>query len=56
LPNLPPAGDVVDWIDAFINNAFLDWDGYKPIPKNVIDNGALLVEFQKAVREYSEPI
>ncbi len=56
LPNLPPAGDVVDWITAFIDSAFLDWDGYQAIPKSIIDNGALLTEFQKVVKEHSEPI
>ncbi len=56
LPNLPPAGDVVDWITSKIDEVFLDWDGYKPIPKSVIDNGALLNDFKEAVKQHSEPV
>ena len=56
LPNLPPAGDVVDWITSKIDEVFLDWDGYAPIPKSVIDNGALLNDFKETVKQHSEPI
>lgn len=56
LPNLPPAGDVVDWIISKIDEVLLDWDGYEPIPKSVIDNGALLDEFKEIVKQYSEPV
>lgn len=56
LPNLPPAGDIVDWITAQIDHVLLDWDGYAPIPKSIIDNGALLAEFQKVVKEYSNSV
>ena len=52
LPNLPPAGDVVDWIASQIN----DWDGYVPIPKNIIDKGTLLDEFKAIVKQHCEPI
>lgn len=52
LPNIPPAGDVVDWIASQIN----DWDGYVPIPKNIIDDGTLLDEFKAIVKQHSEPI
>ena len=56
LPNLPPAGDVVDWITSKIDEVLLDWDGYKPIPNSVIDNGALLNDFKEAVKQHSEPV
>ncbi len=56
LPNLPLTGDIVDWITAQIDNVMLDWNGYAPIPKSVIDNGVLLAEFQKVIKEYSEPV
>lgn len=56
LPNLPLAGDVVDWITSKIGEVFLDWDGYEPIPKSVIDNGALLNDFKEAVKQHSEPV
>jgi hypothetical protein len=56
LPNLPPAGDVVDWIISKIDEVLLDWDGYEPIPKSVIENGALLNDFKEAVKQHSEPV
>lgn len=56
LPNLPPAGDVVDWIISKIDEVLLDWDGYEPIPKNVIDNGTLLNDFKEAVKQHNEPV
>lgn len=56
LPNLPPAGDVVDWLTYKINDVFLDWDGYKPIPKSIIDNGTLLNDVKEAVIQHSEPV
>ncbi|MBY0483845.1 DUF3987 domain-containing protein [Nitrosomonas sp.] len=56
LPNLPPAGDVVDWITSKIVEVLLDWDGYEPIPKSVIDNGTLLNDFKEAVKQHSEPV
>ena len=56
LPNLPPAGDVVDWITSKIDEVLLDWDGYKPIPNSIIDNGALLNDFKEAVKQHSEPL
>jgi len=56
LPNLPPAGDIVDWITSKIDEVLLDWDGYEPIPKSVIDNGTLLDEFKEIVKQHSEPI
>lgn len=56
LPNLPPAGDVVDWITSKIDEVLLDWDGYEPIPKSIIDNGALLNDFKEAIKQHSEPV
>ncbi|WP_292924988.1 DUF3987 domain-containing protein [Nitrosomonas sp.] len=56
LPNLPPAGDVVDWITSKIDEVLLDWDGYEPIPKSVIDNGALLNEFKETIKQHSKPV
>jgi len=56
LPNLPLAGDIVDWITSKIDEAFLDWDGYEPIPKSIIDNGTLLNDFKEAVKQHSEPV
>ncbi|SNX60696.1 Protein of unknown function [Nitrosomonas ureae] len=56
LPNLPPAGDIVDWITSKIDKVLLDWDGYEPIPKSIIDNGALLNDFMEAVKQHSEPV
>lgn len=52
LPNLPPAGDVVDWIASQIN----DWDGYESIPKNIIDDGTLLDKFKTIVKQHGEPV
>ena len=31
LDNLPPGGDIVDWLQGWIIN----WDGYQPIPENL---------------------
>jgi hypothetical protein len=56
LPDLPPAGDIVDWITAFIDNAQLDWDGYEPIPQSFIENGELLAAFKQEVKKCSEPV
>ncbi|MCB1984483.1 MAG: DUF3987 domain-containing protein [Burkholderiales bacterium] len=56
LPNLPPAGDIVDWLMVFIDKALLDWNGYEPIPMSFIKNGELNAELKKAIKEYSEPI
>lgn len=56
LPNLPPSGDVADWIADYINDAFLDWDGFQPVPESGVDVKALLGEFQKAVKAHSEPV
>lgn len=56
LPNLPPTGDIVDWITSKIDEVLLDWDGYEPIPKSVIDNGALLNEFKETIKQHSEPV
>lgn len=56
LPNLPAAGDIVDWITSKIDEVSLDWDGYEPIPKSIIDNGALLNGFREAVRQHSESV
>jgi hypothetical protein len=54
LPDLPQGGDVVDWIAARIDDAFLEWDGFQPVPESGIDVKALLAEFQKVVKAHSE--
>lgn len=51
LPNLPEAGDVVDWISARLNDALLDWDEFEPVP-----DAALKSELQKVVKAHSEPV
>ncbi|WP_156797092.1 hypothetical protein [Nitrosomonas sp. Is79A3] len=56
LPNLPLAGDVVDWITSKIDEVLLDWDGYEPISESILDYGALLNDFKKAVKQHSEPV
>lgn len=57
LPNLPPAGDVIDWILVFKNDdVSLDWDGYEPIPKSVTGGGILLDEFKKTVKQCCTPV
>ena len=56
LPDLPQGGDVVDWIAARIDDAFLEWDGFQPVPESGIDVKALKDEFQKTVKAYSEPV
>ncbi|MBZ0095027.1 MAG: DUF3987 domain-containing protein [Sulfuricella sp.] len=56
LPNLPQGGDVADWIAAYIDNAFLEWDDFQPVPESGIDSKALLSDFQKAVKAHSTPV
>ena len=56
LPNLPTGGDVVDWINARIEQHSLDWDGFQPVPETGIDPTALLAEFQDVVKIHSEPV
>ena len=56
LPDLPQGGDVVDWIAARIDDAFLDWDGFQPVPESGIDVKALKDEFQKTIKAHSEPV
>lgn len=56
LPNLPTAGDVADWIKAKINDALLDWDEFAPVPDTGMDMKWLNAEFQKVVKEHSEPV
>ena len=51
LPNLPEAGDVVDWISARLDEAFLDWDEFEPVPDAALKN-----ELQKVVKSNSEPV
>jgi hypothetical protein len=52
LPDLPAAGDVVDWISARITQ----WDGFQPVPVSGADTVALLAEFQAAVKTHAEPV
>jgi len=56
LPNLPLAGDVVDWMASKIDEVLLDWDGFVPIPISIIDNGTLLDKFKEIVKKDSEPV
>lgn len=56
LPGLPPAGDVADWIMAWLDNALMNWDGFQPVTECGIDTQPLLDEFRKVVKEHSEPV
>ncbi|MEP6605585.1 MAG: DUF3987 domain-containing protein [Nitrosospira sp.] len=56
IPNLPPAGDVADWIAARVDEVLLDWDGFKPVLESGIDSRALLADFNKVVEVHSEPV
>lgn len=56
LPNLPLAGDVVDLITSKIDEVLLDWDGYEPIPKSMVDNGKLMADFKAIVKQHCKPI
>jgi hypothetical protein len=56
LPSLPPSGDVADWIGLRIDNALLEWDGFKPVPEVGIDVESVLDEFQKEVKAHSQPV
>lgn len=51
LPNLPEAGDVVDWLKTRLDDALLDWDEFEPVP-----DAALKSELQKVVKAHSEPV
>ena len=51
LPNLPEAGDVVDWISARMEEAFLDWDEFEPVP-----DVALKSELQRVVKDHAKSI
>lgn len=54
LPGLPEAGDVVDWIAARVDEVFLDWDKFQPVPESGIDVKGLLGNFKQVVQAYSE--
>jgi hypothetical protein len=54
LPELPEAGDVVDWLAKRINDLLLDWDEFQPVPESGIDTRALLGDFKKTVKACSE--
>ncbi|PTQ86477.1 uncharacterized protein DUF3987 [Nitrosomonas ureae] len=56
LPNLPPAGDVIDWIISNIDEVLPNWDGYEPLPQSLIENGALLNDFKEAVQQHCKPV
>lgn len=56
LPGLPPSGDIVDWITTRINHAFMEWDGFRPVPESGIDVKALLHELHKEMEIYSEAV
>jgi hypothetical protein len=56
LPDLPPAGDVVDWIAVRIDDALMEWDGYKPVAASGIDVQALRREFEREVKAHAKPI
>ncbi len=51
LPNLPEAGDVVDWLKTRLDDALLDWDVFEPMP-----DAALKPELQNVVKAHSEPV
>jgi hypothetical protein len=50
LPELPPGGDVVDWLQARIPG----WDGFEPIPREPGDG--LLDDFLESVQSFSVPV
>ncbi|SEF42672.1 YfjI family protein [Nitrosomonas ureae] len=56
LPNLPPAGDVIDWIISNIDEVLPNWDGYEPLPQSLIENGALLNDFKEAAQQHCKPV
>ncbi|SFU57099.1 Protein of unknown function [Nitrosospira multiformis] len=55
LPNLSHGGDIVDWIAAYVEDALLEWDGFKPVPESGIDIQALLREFKKEIDAHAVP-
>jgi len=50
LPNLPTAGDVVDWLQSHCPG----WDGFKPIPE--AERERLTNLFRQAVKDHSAPV
>ncbi len=56
LPDLPDAGDVVDWIAAQVKDALLDWDEFAPVPDTGMDMKFLNAEFAKVVKANSAPV
>ncbi|MBF0213605.1 MAG: DUF3987 domain-containing protein [Magnetococcales bacterium] len=52
LPNLPPAGDVVDWLFSRLPDATA-WDGFGPLPET--DRDRLANEFQTLVKTKTVP-
>lgn len=56
LPNLPKGADAVDWIEVRIDDALMEWDGYKPVPESGIDVQALRREFEKEVKANAKRI
>lgn len=51
LPDLPESGDVVDWLKVRIEDAFLDWDEFGPVP-----DLSLKEELQKTVKAHSQHV
>lgn len=56
LPDLPDAGDVVDWIAEQVKAAGLEWDEFAPVPDTGMDVKQLIAEFQKVVKANSAPV
>lgn len=52
LPNLPPAGDVVDWLKAILSDASIDWDELAPVP-NALN---LREKISKTATKNAEPV
>lgn len=52
LPDLPAAGDACDFIKAFIDDAFIDWDEFAPVP----DRDNVLTAFNQAVKTCAQAL
>ncbi|WP_367025679.1 DUF3987 domain-containing protein [Methylococcus sp. ANG] len=50
LPDLPPAGDVADWIQSRCPK----WDGFRPVPED--DRERLMSELRAAIKTNAEPV
>jgi len=50
LPGLPPAGDVVDWLQSLCP----EWNGFDPVPAR--ERERLYEAFREAVKAHAEPV